>query len=384
LTQPNQAVPFGSVPYGSLSTFATNQLDDWLLQLRDVVVARVTQMLNPLGAAQQFANEAGIPQLVDLLLGALGDLVLNPLEQVFSMIAAAITGLTAAGLDELTRWAEELQQWRDSIVFAVSNLFADFITGVLGSGHSVDDLITFFNSLGGLFPAVQDLLDGTAAAGVLSTITDFVDGTAQFIENGITSIILNDDGTAMSVSTLLNNFTGALGTFTGQISQTISQTMLDSPPQQPFPSAFPISFGELVATPVELFTQNAARVLSLDLTGDTLADTQFELIPLVTDIVNQAILETGRVAELIDGVVPNLQAPPVIQEFIDYTINSFNTNIVNDISNVFQTFTVNNVVTNVYDTLNQVAETIVYTQATNLIQDLYNYAQQVVSGIHIF
>jgi len=183
LTLPNQGAPFGSVPFGGLSEFAGNNIDDWLLQLRDEIVARVLQLLNPGAAIQQFANDAGVPQLAELLRSAIEGLLVGSALDFLNQIIAAITGNNGT-LQDLANWAQAIagfpelvQTLIDSIYKAITGinsidtLIADLITalqnipfanilGILGPSNIGDALQEGFNYLvGGFVDVVEDIVN---------------------------------------------------------------------------------------------------------------------------------------------------------------------------------------------------------------------------------
>lgn len=312
MTLPNQGQPFGSIPYGGLSEFASNNLDDFLLELLGTVISRAAQMANPLAAIQQFANEAGVPQLAELLISALGSSVgLIVLEFLQSIVNAVLNG-------------------------DVSNvpIIGDLVRALTGgAGGSVDDVAAWFTNFANL--------DVTA---LISALT----------------------GGSILISDLINTV--------------FTQSLLQNPTQIPFPLSFPIDFGELAATPLQLFAQNLSRILSGDFAGLPLTDTQFNIIPAATSIVEEALIPTGRVAELIDDVLPDIQAPKIITDTIISIVNAMDAGFYSNII----TNNIQITVDDVFDVLSVSSDLNFFTQAANLIQYEWNLANQVAGGLFIF
>ncbi|WP_044109859.1 hypothetical protein [Mycobacterium canetti] len=105
---------------------------------------------------------------------------------------------------------QSLIQDLEDILFSIADKFATLLDGLLGTGHTMADLVA---AMRGLVSPVVDLLDGTAA-GLIGIVTNS-DGTATYssalIGNGINSLIAGADGTAMTIATALQNLANPAG-----------------------------------------------------------------------------------------------------------------------------------------------------------------------------
>jgi len=210
LTLPNQGAPFGSVPFGGLSQFAASSLDDWLLSLLGEVVDRALQLLNPAAAIQQFANEAGVPQLAELLRSALESLLFGSALDLVNQIVAAITGLAGGTLQDLANWAANIASTLEDIpvVGPIISDIVEAITGILGGDLSF--LTDWFNDLMAILGNPLGLGSGSVTLASLANIPLLgpIFALVQQIIDAITGLL---GGDIPDLSNTFNNLTSIFG-----------------------------------------------------------------------------------------------------------------------------------------------------------------------------